>query len=137
MLFLKQLVKLLVLSSADLLHRTSHTKTFLLCAIFYLSIQCLPKVLSLHCIVPMPMFLSPVTTTSSRSSLQPLRTSPYNLLALLSTTSSRSSLQSPRAPPYNLLALLPTISSRSSLQPHCGDDSEPSPRRRPDIYASR
>ena len=64
MLFLKQLVKLLVLSSADLLHRTSHTKIFLLHAIFYLSIQCLPKVLSLHCIVPMPMFLSPVTHCS-------------------------------------------------------------------------
>ena len=61
MLFLKQLVKPLVLSSAGLLHRTSHTKTFLLRAIFYLSIQCLPKVSSLHCIVPMPMSLSPVT----------------------------------------------------------------------------
>ena len=65
MLFLKQLVKLLVLSSADLLHRTSHTKTFLLRAIFYLSIQCLPKVLSLHCNVPMPMFLSPVTASAT------------------------------------------------------------------------
>ena len=64
MLFLKQLVKLLVLFSADLLHRTSHTKIFLLCAMFYLSIQCLPKVSSLHCIVPMPMFLSPVTVSN-------------------------------------------------------------------------
>ena len=61
MLFLKQLVKSLVLSSAGLLHRTSHTKIFLLHAIFYLLIQCLPKVSSLHCIVPMPMSLSPVT----------------------------------------------------------------------------
>ena len=66
MLFLKQLVKPLVLSSADLLHRTSHTKTFLLRAIFYLSNQCLPKVSSLHCIVPMPMSLSPVTLISLR-----------------------------------------------------------------------
>ena len=65
MLFLKQLVKLLVLFSADLLHRTSHTKTFLLCAIFYLLIQCLFKVLSLHCIVSMSMFLSPVTSSFS------------------------------------------------------------------------
>ena len=61
----------------------------------------------------------------------------YNLLALLSITSSRFSLQSPRAPLYNLLALLSTISSRSSLQPHRGDDSEPSPRGRPDIYTLR
>ena len=64
MLFLKQLVKLLVLFSANSLHRTSHTKTFLLYAMFYLSIQCLPKVSSLHCIVPMPMFLSPVTVSN-------------------------------------------------------------------------
>ena len=67
MLFLKQLVKLLVLFSADLLHRTSHTKTFLLHAIFYLSIQCLPKVLSLHCIVSMPMSLSPVTAEAAKA----------------------------------------------------------------------